>query len=270
VALPGYDEARLLRLARQFGVSRQSGPVKKGQNYLVRGTPGEGVALFRPAKGMYRYYNIEREKTPLNHWGDGTLDTLRGQAAALIRALLGDRASTFAYANHETQWLEMKKAQVPHVSGVTLRYTRQVNGRHIVDNTAYIVVGFAGNNEVYLFEAVDPALTPVPVPRLVMTSATRTRMERNGARMSSFRKTVLPDGKVDIVRVVKVRVAGGCESYVKRTMAGEDFLVPAHSLACVLDLDNGTTGRKRVHLVLDASQATDADESMMEPVAPRR
>jgi hypothetical protein len=210
-------------------------------------------------KGRCYYYSPHLSK--LENESEYGLRKLRDKSAAVLKTLLGERSRFFVYANHETDWAITSDDPKPHRTMYTCRYTRKVNGRHIVGNDAFARISFTGSEELCAFEFCDPNLEPVPVKRMVLPSATRMRLERYAGAKNKVRGTLT--GEVSVMSIV---AAKGVLSYVGRCSGANKLLVPSVSVLCRHTLVNGTSFEKFSHFVLDASQVSNLDESMLEPM----
>lgn len=211
------------------------------------------------AKNGRCYYHVPR-LSKLTDESEHGLKQLRKKSAAVLAKLLGDRSSLFVFANEETDWAITREQPEPHRTMYTCRYTRKVNGRHVVGNDAYARISFTGKGELCRFEFSDPVLEPIPVKRMVLPSATRRRLERYAGTKNKARGTMTGD-----VSVASIVAKKGVFSYIGRTSGKERILVPAISILCRHELANGESFEQFRHFVVDASHVSNIDESMLEP-----
>ena len=211
------------------------------------------------AENGYCYYHAPR-LSKLTDESKAGLKQLRNKSAAVLAKLLGDRSVLFVFANEETDWAMTKEHPEPYRTMYTCRYTRKVNGRHVVGNDAYARISFTGEGTLCGFEFCDPALEPEPVQRMVLPSATPRRLELYAAGKNSAHGTLKGD-----VAVTSIAAENGVYSYIGRTFGAYKLLVPAISIVCRHELDNGESFEKFRHFVIDASQVSNVDESMLEP-----
>jgi hypothetical protein len=210
--------------------------------------------------GRCYYYSPHLSK--LSNESENGLRKLRDKSAGVLATLLGERSRLFVFANDETDWAITSDAPEPHRTMYTCRYTRKVSGRHIVGNDAFARISFTGSGELCAFEFCDPDLEPVPVKRMVLPSATRLRLEHYAGAKNKVRGTLT--GEVSVASIVAEK---GILSYVGRGSGANKTLVPSVSVLCRHKLINGKSFDKFSHFLLDASQVSNLDESMLEPAA---
>jgi len=221
---------------------------------------------FDAARGMYHYENVDAQRERLVDTDDLALTKLRTKADQLVGELLGAEAPRFVFANTETDYVLEKGQSVPAVSRKTYRYTREVNGRHIVDNTAFIRVSFSGKSVLSGFEIVNPVLKPVgAVNRLVKLSAADSRLADYALNKRTARRN--KDEGDELVDVVRIKATYGTDTYLSRSIGGRKLILPNQSFYAEFMLDNGESINDWIHLCVDADQTPNLSDDMIENIA---
>jgi hypothetical protein len=211
---------------------------------------------FDSRNGCY-YYSVPRLQGPQG--SDKPLKRLRGKATRDLFALVGADASRFVFANTETDWEKTSDNPVPRIVGQRFRFTRKVNGGHILDNTAYVRISYDGKGDLAGFEIVNPRLKPLPVPYRVKQSATRRRLTEYAATKNSARSSI--DGDISVKRI---SVKKGIRSYLAKKNGDKTILAPYISFFCRYDMENGESFESFSHFSLDATRCKNLDESLIE------
>ena len=210
-------------------------------------------------RGHYFYYNNLSQSLPLSKTDSASLETLKGKAQKLLSDVFGSQASNFEFANTETDWIKTKDNKMPTISKQTFRFTRKLNGRHVVDNTAYLKATYAGAQELCAFEFADPQLEPFALDLMVLPSATSDRL----IGWANDKKTAIsPTGEEIAVKTVTVNRPIEC--YMSQKEGTATFLVPYISFLSKIDLENGKSYDKYIDLCLDAKKTPNLKASMIE------
>ncbi len=188
-------------------------------------------------------------------------DKLKQKAQQKMQQLLGKESSRFVFANTESDWIKTESDPVERLITQTYRFTRKINGYHIIDNTSYVRVTFTGNEELCGFEICNPELKPIPLSRMVKFSATESRLKQ----FASNKKTVKNMYNEEI-KVSRIKADNAVHSYLSETRGGKKLLVPHVSVFCDYHLENKARFNKFEHFVLDASVAEDISDDMLENI----
>ncbi len=221
----------------------------------------------RYSKKKYKYFsfNIDLQMKPLEKTDEASLEILKKKAIETMKILVGKDADRFVFANTETEWVALTPgSDDPTLLSMTYRFTRKVNGRHIIDNTSYVRVCFSGNDELSGFEIINPDLKPVKLDMLVKLSATEERLEKFAEDKKTARKW---DGKNVIVNTINAEK--GVNTYIKKEFGEKTILIPHVSFYSKFDLENGDSFNNWIHLSLDASTTPNLDDDMIEGLDPR-
>ncbi|MBN1309626.1 MAG: hypothetical protein JXA18_17025 [Chitinispirillaceae bacterium] len=197
---------------------------------------------------------------PLSDESPAGLNDLKQKASLCLKKLLGAESRNFVFANTETDWTLSKPDLVPRRVIQTYRYTRKINGCHVVDNSAYVRIAFTGNEELCGFEIRNPDLQPVSLQRMVKFSATTARLEQLAAKKQSVENSMK-----QTVTVTSINAEDGIQSYVCTPAGGKNYLTPCVSVRCTYTLDNGSSFEKFEHFFIDASRVSNIDEDLLEP-----
>ena len=200
---------------------------------------------------------------PLSDESPTGLEELKQRAYAMLEKLLGNESGRFVFANTETDWAIQKPETAPRRIMQTFRFTRKINGYHIIDNSAYVRIAFTGNGQLCGFEVRNPDLQPVACERMVKPSATRERLEQFAAAKNTVRGTLNDDIKISSIAAEK-----GIHSYMSSSSGGKSYLIPCVSIWCRYSLENGETFEKFENFIIDASHVSNIDDEMLE--APER
>lgn len=220
----------------------------QGEVGLMRFDEMNGRYLFR--RGSYTEMPYTAETIP---------DELAEKARNDLSRLLGSEAEQFILANTETNWQQSGDDSEKKIVAYSYRFTRRINGRHIVDNTAYVRITYSGNDSLYGFDIVNPELRPVRIPELVRQDATRGRLERFASQKKIASNNT--DGDVMVNRII---VEKGIPSYRAYKNDGQVIISPCISFFCKFDMENGRTFSRFKHFSLDASKCQNLEKSMIE------
>ena len=213
------------------------------------------VADGQGAAGMVRYdamngrYLFRKSYSVMRYTSESVPDELAVKAQNDLNRLLGSEAEQFVLANTETDWQENGAHSDKRMLAYSFRFTRQINGRHIVDNTAYIRIIYSGNDKMYGFDIVNPVLIPVRIPAVVRLDATRKRLEHFAVQ----KKTAWNNDDGD-VRVKRITAKKGIPSYRAKKKGDKIILAPYISFFCRYDMENGDTFSRFEDFSLDASR----------------
>ena len=255
------DAQRLSHIAALVGMEENDAVVTRGDRTMKQAADGRARVGYDARSGAYFYYNNTAEHVNLADTSPQAIDALKTKAEALLAGLLGDRAADFRFANNETDWYNTADDLTARISKMTFRYTRMVNGRHVVDNTAFFRAAYAGNQELFTFELVNPDLQPAALELLVLPGATHERLTAFAEG-----KTVAgaPGGKSVTVNTITAEKA--VESYLAVVEGATTWLVPHVSFWSTCALDNGDSFDRYVHLCIDAKRTPNLEPEMIEPV----
>ncbi len=212
-------------------------------------------AGYDKARGII-YYNSPHTKY-LSDESEKALDGLKEKALSIIDKLLGKESRLFVFANTETDWAMEKSGDEPKRIMQTYRFTRKVNGSHIIDNTAYIRITFTGNGELCGFEIRNPVLKPMRCERMVKLSSTKERLEQLAKTKNSVHSPLNEE-----IKISSIIAENAIYSYV--VSPGTNRLIPAISVWCKYNLENGEFFEKFETFILDASQVSNIDDEMLE------
>jgi hypothetical protein len=220
--------------------------------------------IFNKKRGSYLYSDIDLQKVPLIGTDTTALNDLKKTAKNMVVKLLGEeQASHFVFANEETDSVIVKGKASSYISKKTYRFTRKVNGRHILDNTAFIRVLFSGKQELSGFEIVNPELKIVrAVDRLVKLSSTQKRLEE----YANNKRTTLRNGpdKVEEIEVEAINAINGIDTYLSKKIGDKVLLLPNISFYSEYKLKNGEKFDNWSHFCLDADYVQNLDKDMIE------
>ncbi len=207
------------------------------------------------------YFNSPCIK-PLADESPAGLEDLKQKAFIVLEKLLGAESGRFVFANTETDWAMSKPDTEAAERRIiqTYRFTRKINGCHIIDNTAYVRISFTGKGELCGFEIRNPDLQPVALDRMVKLSATKTRLEQ----FAGAKKTVR-SSRNETINVSSITAKKGIQAYLSQPAGGKVYLIPGISILCRYALDNGDVFEKYEHFFIDASRVSNIDEDMLEP-----
>jgi hypothetical protein len=238
-----------------------AGPVQcsQGDGTVLKNAPGTVRAGYSQKRGSYFFFNTSLELKPLSRTDPATLESLKDNARKLLAAVLPDEADDFVFANTETDWVMTKAGAEPVIAKQTLRYTRKLNNRHIVDNTAYFSATYSGDRELCALEYVNPHFDPQPCEALVRPAAT-------GERLAAWArgKTTAASANGGAVTVQSIAAVKAMETYRAVTEGTETYLVPHVSFWSKFDLANGGSYERFIDLCQDANRTQNLDRSMIE------
>jgi hypothetical protein len=258
-----FSRSRLNSVASSAGIGAFNGAPNgvstQGDVSIIKNGPGTARAGYDAGKGSYFFFNYASEQNPLSKTDPASLEALKSKAQTVLKRALADQATDFEFANTESDWAMIKAGQEPVLVRQTLRYTKRVNGRHVLDNTAYFSATYSGNQELCRFEFVNPRLEPVPLDLMVKPSAT---MERLRTWASEKQNVESPKGETVGVRTITATKA--METYRASVEGGDTFLVPHVSFWSRFQLENGTSYERFIDLCQDATRTTNLDNSMIE------
>jgi hypothetical protein len=220
--------------------------------------------VFNAARGAYSYNDVDLQQAALNATDKQSLGSLRAKANAILEQLLGKKdAGRFVFANEETDYVKENDGENPRILKKTYRYTRKVNGRHILDNTSFVRVSFSGNQELSGFEIVNPELKPVKaVERLVKLDATDKRLQQYAEKKDTAVRNG-PKGK-EMVGVEVIKAKAGFDTYLAKKVGDKVLLIPNTSFYAEYHLENGERFENWSHFGLDADYVQNLDDDMIE------
>jgi hypothetical protein len=216
------------------------------------------TVVYDSIRGRYIGYNHEVEKVPLADVGEQNLATLKKMADNALAAILKEKAVEFEFSNNEMDSSMTAGETNPRLAAMSYRYTRELNGRHIVDNTAFIRVTFCGNNRIGGFEMADPTLKPFFISTIVKESVSEDRLEqyvKNKKDAEKFGAKFPVSG---------IKAEKGFFTYLAMPQGNKMCLIPHVSFYTTHNLDNGDNYKKWVHLNLDGSTTPNIDPGMIE------
>jgi hypothetical protein len=216
------------------------------------------AVVYDAARGRYIGYNHAVENTPLADTSSKNLEAVKTVAIGMLASLAGPGAGNFVYANAETDSGMTETAPSALLLSVSYRFTREINGRHIIDNTAFVRITFCGNNEVAGFEMADPVLRPVPLNRIVKESAA----DRLLGEYAAAKQVAIKNGAEYPVSAVNAEK--GYFTYRAVSKGEELYLVPQVSFVAKNILKNGNSYYKWINFCLDASIVPNLDPGMVE------
>ncbi|MBN1996087.1 hypothetical protein JW935_00960 [candidate division KSB1 bacterium] len=215
-------------------------------------------------KGMYFYENTKKKKVALKNSSSDHLTTLKDKAFKTMKDLMDQDADNYVFANVENHWIKTSDDEKEFMSGITFRFTRKINGRHILDNTAYTRITFYGNDEVADFEIVNPILKPIKLKRFVKSGHSLSRLETYAKNKKTFIKN-----KSKKINVSTIKALYGIDSYYSQKLGDQKVLLPYESFFSELFLENGDKHQNWINLCLDAENSESLDESMIETTIQR-
>lgn len=231
---------------------------------LSRSVPLPGNVVFNPAKGAYCYNNIDLQKQPLKATGVLDLSSLKIKASSLLEQLLGkEQANCFVSANEETDYVKERNVLGERILRKTYRFTRKINGRHILDNTSFVRLSFSADQELCGFEIVNPDVKPLRnVERLVKTGAIGSRL----AEYAASKKTAVKNGLegTEKVGVTLIRAEKGFDTYLSKMAGGKTLLLPTVSFYSDYQLENGDHFENWSHFGLDADFVPNIGKDLIE------
>lgn len=181
------------------------------------------------------------------------------KAVQKLQQLLGNECNRFVLANTESDWIKTKSDPIERLVAQTYRFTRKINGYHIIDNTSYVKITFTGDDELCGFEICNPELKPVPLERMVKISSTVTRLQQ-----FAINKNTATGPFNEEVKISQIKAEKAIHSYLSENRGQKKILVPHISVYCNYQLVNNEQFEKFENFVLDASAATNVPENMLE------
>ncbi len=210
-------------------------------------------------KGIF-YYNSPYLKVMKNESASANAK-LKFKAVQKLQQLLGNESKRFVFANIESDWIKTQSDPVERLLTQTYRFTRKVNGYHIIDNTSYVKITFTGDEELAGFEICNPELKPVPLKRMVRFSSTATRLQQFANNKYTVKGTFNEEIKISQIIAEKA-----IQSYLSENRGQQKLLVPHVSVFCKYHLANNDQLDKFENFVLDASVAANVPDYMLEPL----
>jgi len=237
-----------------------TGDVKvTGESSMLENADNTARVGYDNQRGRYFFYNNTLDREPLVKTDQAALDALKAEAGEVLANVLGAEARNFEFANVETDSLKLKGDDPGVLIKESFRFTRKLDGRHIVDNTAYFTVSFAGDQKVCSFEYVNPILEPAQLDLMVKPDATRTRLVQWAADKATAMSSA---GQAIAVNVVTAQKA--FDTYLSMNQGNGKVLVPHVSFWSKFDLANKDSYSCFVHLCMDASRTPKLDRNMIE------
>ncbi len=213
-------------------------------------------------RGIF-YYNSPHLKVMRNETATAN-EKMKLKAVQKMQQLLGKESSRFVLANTESDWMKTKSDPVERLVAQTYRFTRKINGYHIIDNTSYVKITLTGDNELSGFEICNPELKPVPLERMVKFSSTATRLQQFATNKNSITGFFNEQIKISQIKAEKA-----IYSYISENRGQKKILVPHISVFCNYQLANNEQFDKFENFVLDASVAANVPDNMLEPLIRR-
>lgn len=254
-----YSKDRLVELAAIAGIQVDGIVIVSGNASIMKNAANSAWVGYDGQRGHYFYYNKMSQSLPLSAIDSSSFAALKVKAQTLLSDALGSQASNFVFANTETDSVLTKDTNSAILSKLTFRFTRKLNGRHIVDNTAYFKASYAGALELCAFEFADPQLEPAALDLMVLPSATHVRL----SEWANDKKTAV-SSTGDKISVIKVTANKPIESYLSQKNGASTFLVPYISFFSKIHLENGKSYDKYIDLCLDARRTPNLKPGMIE------
>lgn len=225
-------------------------------NCVVDGRDEVNEVRYDDRDGRYFFH---RSFHAMRYSKESEATVLRTRAGEDLERLLGRDADYFVMANTETDWEQTRENPEPRILAMTFRFTRKINGRHIIDNTAYVRITYSGDDQLCGFEIVNPRLRPVRIPLMVKQNVIRERLNRFARNKTTARNSV--DGEVTIERIT---AENGIQSYRAKKKGDKILLSPYISFFCRYDMETGATFQKFEHFSLDATRCENLDDSFLD------
>jgi hypothetical protein len=207
--------------------------------------------------GMYHYF--DESFTPLVQSDEQYLYILEQKAKAMLTRLMGNESGNFVFANTEDDYYCTPDHLDPILAARTYRFTRKINGRHIIDNTAYVSIRYSGNGQMTAFEIVNPVLKPLKLDSMVSQSAALSRLETYAENKKTAKKPGYEPVTVNLISVSK-----GIESYLSEQRGDKRYLVPHLSFWSTYSLENEDSYQRYINLSLDASTTPNLEDDAIE------
>lgn len=216
------------------------------------------TVVYDSIRGRYIGYNHGVEKVPLADVGEQNLATLKKMADKALVAILKEKAVEFEFSNNEMDSSMTAGEPNPRLTAMSYRYTRKINARHIIDNTAFIRITFCGSNQICGFEMADPTLKPFLISNVVKESVSEDRLVQYAKEKKDAEKSGAK------FPVFGIKAEKGFFTYLAMPQGNKMRLIPNVSFYTTHSLDNGNNYNKWVHLNLDGSTTPNIDPSMIE------
>jgi hypothetical protein len=233
------------------------------QNFSRKVSLPENV-VFNSIKGAYCYNNVIFQQIALKSVTTEDLSMLKKKADAVLEQLLGKELATrFVFANEETDYVKESDTSDERILRKTYRFTRKINGRHILDNTSFVRLSFSSDQELSAFEIVNPEIKPVrSVERLVKMGATEKRLEEYAAN----KQTAIRNGpkNIETIAVTSIKTENGFDTYLSKKTAEKTLLLPYISFYSDYQLENGEHFENWSHFCLDADYVPNIDRDLIE------
>lgn len=236
---------------------------EKVMQHYYSNVPLPQNVLFNAAKGAYCYNNIDLQKVPLKTGSVQVQSSLKKNAHVIMEQLLGkDQAARFVFANEETDYVKFNDYDEEIILEKTFRFTRKLNGRHILDNTSYVKLSFSADNNLSAFEIVNPEIIPLRnVKRLIKSETSKIRLTEFAARKETAIRNG-PEGSEKIgVTVIKTEKA--FDTYLSKMSGEKKLLLPAISFYSDFQLENGENFQNWTHFCLDADYVPDINKNFI-------
>ncbi len=210
-------------------------------------------------KGIF-YYNSPHLKI-MKYETASTNAKMQLKAIEKMQQMLGKESNRFVFANTESDWIKTSSDPVERLLAQTYRFTRKVNGYHIIDNTSYVKITFTGNGELCGFEICNPELKPVPLERMVRFSSTAPRLQQFATNKNTVKSSFNEE-----IKISRIKAEKAIHSYLSENRGQTKLLVPHVSVFCKYFLVDKIQFDKFEHFVLDASVAVNVPDNMLEPL----
>lgn len=223
-----------------------------------------GNVIFNSLKGAYSYNDVALQNVALKTSTVQDLSNLKLKASRTLEQLIGTvQASQFVSANEETDFVKESDAAEERILRKTYRFTRKLNGRHILDNTSFVRLSFSANQELCGFEIKNPEIKPVKyVERPIKTEATLNRLEKYAAEKISAEKN--GSQGVEKVGITLINAESGFDTYISKKTGDKTLIIPGVSFYSDFQLENGEHFKNWSHFCLDADYVPDIDTNMIE------
>lgn len=202
-----------------------------------------GEVKFDEHRGMYFFYEVSSQ--PLFFSDEKALGVIKKDAEKKIKLLLGDDSKNFVFANTETDWTQTIDNPTPRILTHTFRFIRKIAGRYIADNTAYVKIGYTGNNQMAILEIVNPKLEPMPLKKMIKLSTTDSRLKQY-----AMQKNTVTSVKGN-VKVNKIIAQKGTDTYYNIMLGDESYLTPHVSFWSTFELADGKSFDSYINFSLD-------------------
>jgi hypothetical protein len=236
---------------------------EKVLQHYCRNVPLPKNVLFNAAKGAYCYNNIDLQKVPLRTGSIQVQSSLKKNAHVIMEQLLGkDQAARFVFANEETDYVKFNDNNEEIILEKTFRFTRKLNGRHILDNTSYVKLSFAADNNLSAFEIVNPEIIPLRnVKRLIKSDVSKIRLTEFAAR----KETAIRNGpeRSEHIGVKVIKTEKVFDTYLSKVSGGKKLILPTISFYSDFHLENGENFQNWTPFCLDADYVPDINKDFI-------